>query len=340
MIRVAIVGLGYWGKNLARNVLTHPSYSLEAIVDTNLNVEYESINKFGASFFHSISEMLNVVEPDIVFISTRPKSHLNVMKQLVNRVRLVVLSKPAGASYDEANKIFQLSLTSETKLLVDYTYHYAPFITVAKEIFYQNSFDTNQLEIVSYRTALGIIQSDVSVVHDLLSHDLSICMTLLGSEIEHVQSIQTSASNFSKPTSALSLIRWKNGSTLTSHVSWTSPRKLRNLTITGPDKALVIKELDSIHKVELVRFNPIFDTKSTTSHQLQNLNISFGLGSSFTPEVELKESLQLELDCISEFLHTGRSEKLFDTNLALHIWRIMARLDESIKRGGQLVSAV
>ena len=126
MLRVALIGLGYWGNNLARNIILHPDYELVAVVDSDKQALNKSQVIFNCDFYESIGMLPENL--DIVFISTRPGSHFRIAKDLLLKTKIIILAKPACSSLLEAEQLLSecIKIRGDLNIFVDYTYHFSP----------------------------------------------------------------------------------------------------------------------------------------------------------------------------------------------------------------------
>jgi len=327
MHSVCLVGLGYWGKVLARNLDNHPKFQISAIVDSNPDMETFSKKIFATTYYSDLEDAISKHSFDVIFIATRPNSHLKLATVALSKCRILVISKPGCSTLQESQMLAEKSHLTETRVLVDYTYHYSPLYRKTKVLF-EEIYKNDTVSIVSYRTALGIIQSDVNVIEDLICHDIAFLLTLLGDSVRKVHSRELDVLGFNKPTSALSTITWDSGTTLTSHTSWTTPRKMRTISIASKSRGLVLNDLDDSKTIEILEF----DTKNLhpngTSPSLKS-NVAFELTKSYFSEVETSESVFEELNEIDLLLSGSPNAEVYTLERSLSVWKVLTALNES-----------
>lgn len=330
-LKVALIGLGYWGNNIARNLILHPDYELIAIVDTDRHVISKSHLNLDCEFYESTQMLPDKL--DVVFVATRPNSHFELVRELASKTQYIVLAKPACSSLSEAHQLLTTYIrNSHPSIFVDYTYHYSSLINKFKS-YYLKDFNTSEaLEITSYRTALGIIQSDVSVIADLLSHDLSIFLKLLPCKSLKVQCINSSSKKKGKETSIMANLQWNNGHVLSCHVSWMSPQKIRRISLVTRNKALVVNEMSNSNSLEVINFNEVTKFNSLEDKVLRNQK--FSLGDTFSLDVPIGESLYLELTELSKAYKSGATHGLFTLSDAVAIWKVINALEKSLNQNG------
>jgi predicted dehydrogenase len=338
ILRVALIGLGYWGNNLARNIILHPDFELVAVVDSDNLARDKSQLVFNCNFYESIEMLPSNL--DIVFVSTRPGSHFELAKGLLKKTKTIVLAKPACSSLSEAEQLLKecLKFNKSANIFVDYTYHFSPLFKKFKTVYLENFEKGEVIEITSYRTSLGIIQSDVSVIADLLSHDLSIFLKMLPSDSLKVQCISSSLTKWGKATSVMANLRWSTGHVLSCHASWISPQKTRKISLIGDSKALIVSELNTSKKLEVINFDSISNQLDTKGKILRNQ--SFSLGDTFSPEIHDEESIFVELTELANTHKYNNSQDLYSLSDAVTIWKIIEALENSLVDSGREIEVV
>lgn len=338
ILRVALIGLGYWGNNLARNIILHPNFELVAVVDSDSLARDRSQLIFNCNFYESIEMLPSNL--DIVFVSTRPGSHFELVKHLLKKAKTIVLAKPACSSHLEAERLLRecIKVNGSSNIFVDYTYHFSPLFKKFKEYYLKNFEKREVISITSYRTSLGIIQSDVSIIADLLSHDLSIFLKMLPLDSLKVQCISSSPTNRMKTTSVMANLRWSSGHVLSCHASWISPQKIRKISLIGDSKALIVNELNTSKKLEVINFDSISNQLDAKEKILRNQ--SFSLGDTFSPEINDEESIFVELTELANAHKYNNTQELYSLFDAVTIWKIIEALENSLVDNGREIEVV
>lgn len=297
-IKTVIIGYGYWGTNLVRNLLINPNYKVLAIVDSSASAIKRAQKEIGIPTFSSVSELPRNLEFDLTLISTNPSMHLPIFKLMSNRSKNFLITKPVCASYLECQELEQIAYTNGNHIFVDFTYHFSPLYRYMWSSFMPARDVVSPLEITSYRTSLGIYQQDISVIADLMVHDIYIILKSLRWKMP--SSIECIGHRFRselKADSAFAKISWDNQTSAEIHVSWKSPKKIRHFSVVSPENALVIEELSSDSPVQLINLssstlNPV----ESKAFQVSRSRIA----SALVPEIHRSEPLKIEIQELAE----------------------------------------
>jgi len=295
MINVALIGMGYWGSNLARNLQASSLFDLKYIVDPQINAEDFVLD---VPLFKASDELpLDLI--DAVVIATPIKTHFDIAKFFIQKGIHVCVAKPLTKNSKELDFLIKLSKEKGVILFCDYTFIYHPVTKVIK-----NAIDTKTLgNIVSFesiRSNLGKFDVGSSVIEDLFVHDASIVSLLFLTE-DSVKSVKASAASYFgdlMESSAVSvLIETLKGKLITINVSWASPRKTRYLAITGTKQMLVWD--DTVNDNKLTFFD-----RAATIDESQS-RVGYKLGDSTSPYIDSPEALLVMLDDFSSCINAG-----------------------------------
>jgi predicted dehydrogenase len=335
-INVALIGYGYWGPNLARNIVLNSSYQLVAVVDQDEKRRCLANSLYGVSTYSSYEEIDVEIKIDLVVICTRPSSHKFLASHFIKKQINVLITKPCGMSSAEADEIAALAEASDVKVFCDFTYHYSPLVNFLTSNPLAIQIVKEMREYTSYRTSLGIVQSDVDVIADLAVHDIYILL-LLKSELPiFVNCLRTNASDNSQLRAAFLTLTWANGFTAAIHVSWNSPKKVRLISIASNDRGVLLEEMNREAPIQLVHFVPNdSDYGSLTAEERYTRNVSFTMGNLEVPQVDMYEALSYEIEMIAQALTVGDTRSLLPTaRNAENVWKVVEALRESNRLGG------
>lgn len=250
MVRVGLVGLGYWGPNLIRSFASIPGVKLAAICD----LDAERLNRVHTQFTtlyatRSVDELLG--QPlDAVVIATPISTHYPLAKKALERGLHTFVEKPLATSPGQAETLVHLAEAQGVVLFVGHTFLYTPAISKLKELIVGG--ELGQLcYMSSTRVNLGRIQRDVSALWDLACHDVSIILHLMGTSPISVNCQGLAFLNGTVHEVCSLALRFENKSLATVHVSWLHPRKTRELTIIGDKKMAVYDDTAPLEKVKI-----------------------------------------------------------------------------------------
>jgi predicted dehydrogenase len=335
-IRVALIGYGYWGPNLARNIVLNSSYQLVAVIDQDETRRSLANSLYGISTYSSYEEISDSLKINLVVICTRPSSHKSLAEYFIKKKINILITKPCGVSSSEATEIAVLAEEAGVKVFCDFTYHYSPLVNFLTSSPLATQVVMEMREYTSYRTSLGIVQSDVDVLADLAVHDIYILLLLKSKMPSFVNCVRTNNSNNLQLQAAFLTLTWDDGFTAAVHVSWNSPKKVRLISIASKDRGVLLEEMNREAPIQLVRYVPNdADYSSLTAKEKQTRNISFTMGNLEVPQVEMYEALAREIESIELALDAPDSVSNIPTaRSAASVWRVVEALRESSRLGG------
>ncbi len=289
---IGVVGVGYWGKNIIRNLQKHKEIDNIFVFDKNT----ESIRKIRDSFpsvkeSDSFEELLNK-DIDAVFIITPPETHYELGKKVLEAGKNLYLEKPFVLSADMAKELVSIAEEKSLKIMSGHTFLYSPPVIKIKEIIENNGI--GDIEYISFRRInLGIHQKAVNVIWDLLPHDLSMIFYWLGDSIKLKKGTSFLKTSVGKnPDIGFVFMEFSNGSVAEGIVSWLSPRKIRETIIVGTNKMIVYNDTEPEEKIK------IYDKKveKLEPDNFGEYQLSYRVGDVVSPRIETSEPLFMMID--------------------------------------------
>jgi predicted dehydrogenase len=293
-LNALVVGFGYWGPNLARNIHQSPNYNLLGIIESENERASIARATYDVEVVSKIDEVTGLDSVDIVFIATKPASHFDLARFFIEEGKNVVLPKPVTTSAQEAVALMELADENNVLIFCDYTYFYSDNFK------YMNTWihDNELLHYTSYRCSLGILQSDVDVIADLASHDFSMLYKLTGEVPSEIYSLDTSHKKYmGNTTSATIFAKWKSGLTADINVSWNAPKKIRKVVLSAPTSSLLVDETNPLQQLSIVQFSKN-ESELSAGDLSYRRNTSFTLGEEKFVNFERTESLATEIDTL------------------------------------------
>ncbi len=333
-LSIGVVGLGYWGPNLARNFSQLQGCNLKALCDLDPD-RLEKMRPLypAAAKFSSFEAMLRDSDLDAVAVATPVPHHFPVAKAALLAGKHVLVEKPFAASVAECEELIELAATRGLTLMVGHTFLYSAPIQMIKRII--DSGDIGEIRYInSQRLNLGLFQKDINVVWDLAPHDISIILHLLGRTPDFVN-CQGNAhiTPGIEDVSNLSL-SFQSGQFATIQSSWLEPRKVRQMTIVGTRKMIVYDDIQPMEKIR------IYDTRIERPphyNSFGEFHYSYHYGDSFVPYIEQSEPLrQMCQHFISRILDGAPS--LSSGQSGLEVLRILEASSKSLKSNGAAVN--
>jgi predicted dehydrogenase len=336
-IRVVVIGYGYWGPNLVRNILLNSDYELVGVVDTDSERSRLASDTHGIFTYESVSEIEDIAKIDLAVIATRPASHMKLVELFASNGVNCLVTKPSGSSRDEALAMQNFAESYGIKVFCDFTYHFSPYIKFLLEDPKAVAIIQEMREYVSYRTALGIIQSDVDVIGDLAVHDIYVLKLLKGSIPKQVSALPLGTESRKQIHSAFISLRWEDGFSAAVHVSWKAPKKTRQISIISDSAGIILEELNSPAPLQLVRILPKFSNLNQLDPAvLKSRNESYALGNAELPMIPPSEALANEFAQLATALWSNSVD--FPTiKDAVDIWSVVEAIRNSMLSGGSYI---
>jgi predicted dehydrogenase len=332
LVKLAVIGIGYWGPNLVRNFSKIPEASIEYLCDLNP----ESIDSVAylvpqAKKTDSIEEVLES-NVDAVVIASPAVTHYEITKKALTSGKHVFVEKPLALKVSEAEEMVRIAEEKRLILMVGHLMLYHPAVNYLKQL-----VDAGELGEIYYlysqRLNLGRLRKDENVVWSLAPHDISMVFYLKNSKPVAVSCIGGDYLRDGIEDVAFIDILFEDGSIAHIHVSWLDPHKTRKLTLVGSKKMAVFDDMESSEKIK------IFDKGVTSAPQFAQYGeeIALRFGDIVIPYLKMQEPLYLEckhfINCILE----GK-QPVSDGRNGLEVVRILEACDRSLSQGGQPVS--
>jgi predicted dehydrogenase len=334
MIKIGVIGYGYWGPNLVRNFSEVSGSSVVSVSD--LRAERLALAK---SRYPSIKTTTDhqelIADPtiDAVVIATPVSTHFNLAMQALAAGKHVLVEKPMTATAEEGARLIDKAQRCKRVLLVDHTFVYMGAVRKIRELI-QNGELGEIYYYDSTRVNLGLFQHDVNVTWDLAVHDLAILDYVLGAKATAVSA--TGINHVSNAPENVAYMTLFFDSSLIAHinVNWLSPVKVRLTLIGGSKKMIVFDDLQPSEKIK------IYDTGITvnnTPDSIYEILIGYRTGDMWAPRFDTTEALKAEAIHFVDCIENGRVP---DTNgeMGLRVVRILEAATKSIREKGKLVT--
>jgi protoporphyrinogen oxidase/predicted dehydrogenase len=331
-IRIGVVGLGYWGPNLVRNLAESPSFTVAHVCDQRVDALSDISQRYpGVRCSTRFEEVLRDGDVDAVAIATPVSSHYPLATSALKAGKHTFVEKPLATSSDQVVELTRLSEANGLVLMPGHTFVYSPPVTTIKSLLESGELGDIYF-ISSSRVNLGLHQRDVSVVWDLGPHDFSILRYWLGGLPTQVSALSRSCVLPEVPDVCFINLTYPSGTIGHVELSWLAPSKLRRTAIVGSKKMVVYDDTSN----ESVR---IFDSGATIPdpETFGEYRLSYRTGDIVSPRVEAAEPLALELADFAAAIRGGKS-LVSSPELGLDVIRTIEAVDRSLVQGGTPVS--
>ena len=332
MIRVGVIGYGYWGPNIVRNFMEVPGATVSVVCDVSSERLNQVRTRYPSIKITTDAREL-IVDPDIdaIIVVTPVSTHFELAIQALRAGKHVLVEKPLAATSEQAMTLIEEAQRRNLVLMVDHTFVYTGAVRKIREIVTSNTLgDVYYYD--SVRVNLGLFQSDVNVIWDLAVHDLAIMDYVLP-----IKPIAVSATGIShipgKPENvAYMTLFFPNRQIAHLHVNWLAPVKVRRTLIGGSERMIVYDDLEPSEKVKVYDRGVTLFPQSEAAYELL---VSYRSGDMRAPRLDVTEGLRTEtlhfIDCIE---NNKRPET--DGQGGLRIVRIVEAAEKSLRNRGQL----
>jgi predicted dehydrogenase len=336
---VALVGAGYWGKNYARAISELPAhFTFRQIVDLNVDL----LNDFRAKFpkvscTESLAEALKDPAVDAVIVATPASTHFAVGKQVVAAGKHLLMEKPLTVDPAEADELVRLAKEAGVRLMTGFTFLFVPAVTRARELMRSPEFG-RCFFITSRRSNLGPVRRDVSVVWDLVPHDLAMFQAWVGLDDAPVSVSATGVAFLSDKEDAVNVsVRYASGVMGTIFASWAEPRKVREFVIVGSGKTLVVDDVDMMQPLKIHHKGVSADSMFPSLEDFGSFKLVVKSGSLEVPELAGGEPLKSKLAHFAACANDPGLECVASGELGARVTRLLWAIEESIRGDGKPV---
>lgn len=332
MIRIGVIGYGYWGPRVARNFQALNGCEVSVVCDRSAELLRKAKQAVPSAVLTcDCSEAISSPSVDAIAVVTPVWTHFDLAKAALENGKHVFVEKPFTATAQQAEELIEIAERKNLRIMVDHTFLFTGAVRKIRQL-----IDEGTLGRLYYydstRVNLGLFQHDVNVIWDLAPHDLSIMDHLVEDKPEAVIATgQVHLNGFED----LAFITIYFAGRMIAHinVNWLSPVKVRTTLIGGDKKMLVWNDLEADEKIR------VYDrgVAVTNGQGIHELLVSYRSGDMWAPKVEDAEALNREakyfIDCISS------NERPINDGLAgLRVVRLLEAADKSLKDRGRPVS--
>jgi len=331
MIRVGVIGYGYWGPNVVRNLQGQDSATVVAICDRSPAAQKRAQRAFPChDVISDANEILRSPDIDAVAIITPVWTHFELAKAALENGKHVFVEKPFTSTSAQAEELIELSQKRNLKVMVDHTFLFTGAVKKIRQL-----IDQDELGDLYYydstRVNLGLFQHDIDVIWDLAPHDLSIMDYLIRQEPEAIVATGETHLNGHADVAFLT-IYFPHHTIAHINVNWLSPVKVRTTLIGGEKKMLVWNDLEADEKLK------VYDrgVQIANGEGLYELLVSYRSGDMWVPKIEQTEALRAELGYFLECIE--KDETPFNDGIAgLRVVKMLEAAGQSLKLRGETV---
>jgi predicted dehydrogenase len=332
-VKVAVVGVGYWGPNLVRNLYDLPEASLELVCDHHPDRLAPIRRRYpGLRTAADYAQVLEDGDLEAVVIATQVGTHAELAAAALSAGKHVLVEKPLAASLAEAESLVDLADQVGRLLMPGHTFMYSPPVNLIRDLI--RGGDVGDIHFISSsRVNLGIHQSDVSVVWDLGPHDFSILRHWLGEVPRRVLAASRSCVIPGVADVAFVSLQFPSGILAHVELAWLAPTKLRRTAIVGSEK-MVVYDDTSDGPVKIFDSGVISQEGETFGQRL-----AYRTGEVVSPRLDTTEPLRLELQDFCRAVRSGETPTS-SASVGLDIVRMIEAVDCALATGESVEIAV
>ena len=332
MLRIGVIGYGYWGPNVVRNFSIASGSQVTMVCDMN----QQSLKKVKKTYPQvrvttDCGDLIKDPKVDAVAIATPVFTHYEFAKMALVEGKSVFVEKPFTYTNAQGEELIRLAEKKRLKIMVDHTFLYTGAVKKIKQLVEDNVLG-NLFYFDSMRVNLGLFQHDVNVVWDLAPHDISIMDYIL--EEKPLAVVATGAGHFGRGLEDIAYLTFFYNHNVIAHinVNWLSPVKVRTTLIGGQKKMLVWNDLEPDEKLK------IYDkgVQVRTKEGKYNLLVDYRSGDMWAPKIEQTEALKLMAESFVDYIENGIAV-VNDGIAGLNIVKMLTAANKSLNNKGKTV---
>lgn len=328
-LNLALIGAGYWGKNLVRNFATAKRGNLKYVCD--LNEDVLNIHKTNFPSVQTITDfetVLNDNDIEAIAIATPVPTHFELAQKALQAGKHTYVEKPLTLKASQSEQLIALAADKKRKLMVGHLLQYHPAVLFIKNLINEGQAGTTYY-MYTQRVNLGIVRKDENAWWSLAPHDISIICYLFGSEPVTVAAHGQCYLQKNVEDVVFATIKFEDGKMAHVHCSWLDPHKIRKMTVVGSEKMITFDDMQATEKIRIYDKGAAINTDANTYAEL----ISLRFGDIVIPKVPGGEPLATEC---AHFIESVLDDKpiISDGADGLKVVRILEAGQKSLKNNG------
>jgi len=328
-VRIGVVGFGYWGPNLVRNIERLADAELVVLCDTS----EVNLAKFSSAYptvttTDDLRSMLADHDLDAIVVATSAPSHFAVAKQALEAGKHCFVEKPLTLTSADAETLVRIAEEKKLVLMVGHLMVYHSAVNYIKDVIASGELG-DVLYLYAQRLNLGKVRTEENAFWSLAPHDVSIVNYLLGEAPDRVSASGAAYINEGVEDTVFANLHFPSGRMANIHVSWLDPHKTRKFTIVGTKKMLVFDDMEATEKIW------IYDkgVGAPTDAMSYGEDLTLRFGEIKAPLVKMTEPLAQEVQHFLDCCVTGDVPRSSGKD-GLAAVRVLEAVDESMRQGG------
>lgn len=334
MVNLAVIGCGYWGPNLIRNIIACPKTNLSWVCDLDSARLQKTLAPY-PTVQHTcdINKILLDKSVQGVLIATPVSTHYALAKSILEHGKHVFIEKPMTADLAQAESLVALAQKKDLQIMCDHTFCYTGAVRKIKDLLQANEIG-DLLYYDSIRINLGLFQTDVNVIWDLAIHDVAIVDFLIGSTPISVNA-QGMAHTGTKENIAYMTLLYPNSFIAHFHVNWLAPVKIRKTIIGGSKKMIEWNDLVPAEKIKI--YDKGIDIQSADREEENRIRVSYRSGDIHSPCIDTREALSTIIEEFAKSIENNQPPPT-DGLAGLRTIKILEAANRSLLANGQNIT--
>jgi len=334
VIHVGVIGYGYWGPNLVRNLSETDGLRVAAIADMRPDCRSAAEKRHpGVLTFDAAASVIDRDDVDAIVIATPIATHYPLARAAIERGKHVLVEKPLAGSTAHAEALAALAHERDVRLMVDHTFVYTGAVRRIRALI--DAGDLGELQYLdSVRVNFGLFQQDSNVIWDLATHDLSIMDYLIDARPVAVSADGAATAGFDHENVAYVTVHFDNGFLAHFHVNWLAPLKIRRMLLGGQQRMLVYDDTDPSEKVRVYDKGVDFDV--TDDEERRRILISYRTGDMYAPKLDRQEALALVAREFADSITEHRAP-LTDAASGIRVVGLLEAAERSLRSDGRRI---
>jgi predicted dehydrogenase len=328
-MKVGLIGYGYWGPNLLRNLHETDGVEVKRCVDLRPDRRASASKRYpGLQVSDDAEKIFRDPEISAVAIATPVSTHFELAKRALEAGKHVLIEKPITRTTTEAKALIHLAQGKGLVLMVDHTFIYTGAVRKLKQMI--EAGELGELYYLdSVRVNLGLFQHDIDVIWDLAPHDLSILTYLITEKPDYVSAVGADHTGRGMVDVAYLTLHFADNFIAHFHVNWLSPVKVRHNLIGGSRRMVVYDDMEPSEKVR------VYDRgiQVTSQDGVYKALVDYRMGDMWAPKLELREALSAECEHFADCVRSKKTPRS-DGESGLAVVKILEAASKSIANDG------
>ena len=328
-LRIGVVGLGYWGPNLARNFAALPGCELAWCCDASEEARARIAPQFpGARFTAELEDLLADPTLDAIALATPVPTHAELAVRVLEAGKHCFVEKPLAQSAAGAERAVEAARAAGRVLMVGHLLEYHPGVRKLKELADTGELGDRIYYIYGNRLNLGKLRADENALWSLGAHDVSVVLYLAGEEPVDIVAHGESYVRDGVEDVVFCFLRFPSGLSAHLHLSWLDPHKERRFTVVGSRRMATFDDMALEGKLKV--YDKGFDEDARTYGEYITRT-----GDIFSPSIPNLEPLRIECEHFVESVRSGHQPRS-DGASGLRVVRVLEELQRSLDASARL----